>query len=204
MKITENHIADANIFNLEVSTYKLFFLLGLVFELTGQILLSRGNDFVYGLRPIDFAHWSLLLGVVLLLPQVVSSPNMIFSYIGIPLAIGGIVCIIGMCVLDFIWWSQPNQEVRNEFAGHLSKFPSIWKPFITSGPKYLNIGLFFLSLNYFKNSKIGVLIIVIATLIFINLIPIPFKLIVGYSLTLIGFGLIFLKKEKKNTLQHCV
>jgi hypothetical protein len=109
-----------------------------------------------------------------------------------------------MCVLDFIWWSQPNQEVRNEFAGHLSKFPSIWKPFITSGPKYLNIGLFFLSLNYIKNSKIGVLIIAITTLIFVNLIPIPFKLIVGYSLTLIGFGLIFLKKEKKNTLQQGV
>ena len=202
MKTTETHIADVNIFNLGFSTYKLLFLLGLVFELTGQILLSRGNDFVYSLRPIDFAHWYLLLGVVLLIPQVVSSPNKIFSYIGIPLAIGGIVCIIGMCVLDFIWWSQPNQEVRNEFAGHLSKFPSIWKPFITSGPKYLNIGLFFLSLNYLNKSKIGVLIIAITTLMFINLIPIPFKLIVGYSLTLIGFGLIFIKREKKNALQQ--
>jgi hypothetical protein len=176
-------------------------LIGLVFEIIGQILLSKGNDFVYSLKPVDFAHWSLLLGVVLLIPQVVSFPNKIFSYIGTPLALGGIVCIIGMCVLDFIWWSQPTQEIRNEFAGHLSKFPSIWKPFITSGPKYLNIGLFFLSLNYFKQNKLGVIIILLTTLIFVNLIPIPFKMITGYSLTFIGFALIFLRKNK-NVLQQ--
>ena len=200
--MNERAIADARIFNLHISTYKILFLLGLAFELTGQILLSKGNDFVYSLKPIDFAHWSLLIGVVLLIPQVVSFPNKLFSYIGTPLALSGIVCIIGMCVLDFIWWSQPTQEIRNEFAGHLSKFPSIWKPFISSGPKYLNIGLFFLSLNYFKQRKLGVIIIIFTTLIFVNLIPIPFKMIIGYSLTLIGFTIIFLKKENKNVLRQ--
>ena len=202
--MNERAIADARIFNLHISSYKLLFLIGLVFELTGQILLSKGNAFVYNLKPVDFAHWSLLIGVVLLIPQVVSFPNKLFSYIGMPLALGGIVCIIGMCVLDFIWWSQPTQDIRNEFAGHLSKFPSIWKPFISSGPKYLNIGLFFLSLNYFKQSKLGVIIIIFTTLIFVNLIPIPFKMIIGYSLTLIGFTIIFLKKENKNVPQQNV
>lgn len=202
--MNERTIADARIFNLHISTYKLLFLLGLAFELIGQILLSKGNDFVYSLKPIDFAHWSLLIGVVLLIPQVVSFPNKLFSYIGTPLALGGIVCIIGMCVLDFIWWSQPTQDIRNEFAGHLSQFPSIWKPFIESGPKYLNIGLFFLSLNYFMQNKLGVIIIIFTTLIFVNLIPIPFKMIIGYSLTLIGFTVIFLKKENKNVLQQGV
>jgi hypothetical protein len=202
--MNETAIAHARIFNLDISTYKILFLLGLAFELTGQILLSKGNDFVYSLKPIDFAHWSLLIGVFLLIPQVVSFPNRMFSYLGIPLALSGIVCIIGMCVLDFIWWSQPTQEIRNEFAGHLSKFPSIWKPFITSGPKYLNIGLLFLSLNYFKQSKLGVIIIIFTTLIFVNIIPIPFKMIVGYSLTLIGFGIIFLKKENKSMLRQSV
>ena len=176
--------------------YKILFLIGLALELSGQILLAQGNEFVYNLTPIDFAHWSLLLGVTFLIPQVVSFPNKVFSYLGIPVAIIGIVCIIGMCVLDFIWWSQPNQEIRNEFASHLSKFPSIWKPFITIGPKFLNIGIFLLSLNYFKQHKLGVLTITIATLIFLNLIPVPFKLVFGYSITLIGFGLIFLKKIK--------
>ena len=49
--------------------YKPFFILGLLFETVGQILLAQGNDFVYSLKPIDFAHWSLLLGVTLLIPQ---------------------------------------------------------------------------------------------------------------------------------------
>ncbi len=193
--INRKTIADESIFKLQISTYKLLFLIGLAFELTGQILLAKGNDFVYSLKPIDFAHWCLLLGVVFMIPQSVSFPNKIFSYFGTPIVVIGIVCIIGMCVLDFIWWSQPNQEIRNEFAGHLSKFPSIWKPFITTGPKLLNIGIFLLSLNYLKQSKLGVSLIVIATLIFLNAIPIPFRLISGYAITLIGFGLIFLKKE---------
>ena len=175
-------------------TYRILFLIGIAFEILGQVLLAQGHEFVYGLRPIDFAHWSLLLGVVFLIPQVVSFPKKIVSYLGTPIAIIGIVCIIGMCVLDFIWWSQPNQEVRNEFAGHLSKFPSIWKPFISVGPGFLNLGLFLLSLNYFKQNKLGVLMVFIATLI-IYVIPIPFKLVVGYSLTLVGFGLIFFKNE---------
>jgi hypothetical protein len=174
--------------------YRILFLIGIAFEILGQVLLAQGNDFVYSLRPIDFAHWSLLLGVVFLIPQVVSFPKKILSYLGAPIAIIGIVSIIGMCVLDFVWWSQPNQEVRNEFAGHLSEFPSIWKPFITVGPGFLNLGLFLLSLNYLKQHKLGVLIVFIATLI-IYVIPIPFKLVVGYSLTLIGFGILFFKNK---------
>lgn len=194
--MNETTIAEARIFNFPISTYKILFLLGLAFEVIGQIILSKGNDFVYGLQPIDFAHWSLLIGVVLLIPQVVSFPNKIFSYVGIPLALAGITCIIGMCVLDFIWWSQPTQEIRNEFAGHLSQFPSIWKPFISSGPKCLNIGLLFLSLNYIKQCKPGVGIIIFTTIILAIPSAIPFRMIIGYGLTLIGFGVIFLYENK--------
>ncbi|WP_405611397.1 hypothetical protein [Polaribacter sp. Asnod1-A03] len=88
--------------------YKTLFIIGLLFEAVGQILLAQGNDFVYALKPIDFTHWSLLIGVVFMMPQTVNFPNKFFSYIGTPTAIIGIVCIIGMCVLDFIWWSYPN------------------------------------------------------------------------------------------------
>ena len=105
--------------------YKILFVIGLLFESIGQILLSKGNDFVYALKPIDFAHWSLLAGAAFLIPQIGQFPKKIFSYIGVPVTIIGIVCIIGMCVLDFIWWSQPTQEIRSEFAGQISKVPSI-------------------------------------------------------------------------------
>ncbi|MFC5046177.1 hypothetical protein ACFSTE_04585 [Aquimarina hainanensis] len=177
--------------------YKIFFILGLVLFLVGQIILAQGNDFVYNQEPIDFAHWFLLIGAVFLIPQVVSFPKKKVSYIGIPLTLIGITCIIGMCVLDFIWWSFPNDEARAEFTNHITNVPSIWKPFITIGPssKVFNLGLLILSLLYLKKEKIAVLIIVIATLILWHIIPLPFRLVSGYLLTLIGFSMILLKKD---------
>ena len=189
-----------------IKTYRIFFLIGLIFFLVGQIILAQGNDFVYSQKPIDFAHWFLLTGAVFLIPQTVSFPNKIFSYIGIPLSLVGIACIIGMCVLDFIWWSFPTEEARIEFTNHISNVPSIWKPFITIGSssKVFNLGLFILSLNYFKQEKLGVVIIFIATLILMNLIPVPFRLVFGYSLVFIGFSIILLKKDIKSMGQQGV
>jgi hypothetical protein len=181
--------------------YKPFFIIGLLFEAIGQIFLAQGNDFVYALKPIDFAHWSLLLGVAFLIPQLGQFPKNIFTYIGIPTIIIGIVCIIGMCVLDFIWWSQSTQEIRSEFAGHISKVPSIWKPFISIGPNFLNVGLLLLTLNYFKQNKFGVILVVLATLIVFFGRFIPSRLIYAYLITAIGFSLIFYKKNKLNEYQ---
>lgn len=177
--------------------YRIFFIIGLLFFLIGQILLAQGNEFVYNQKPIDFAHWFLLIGVVFLIPQVVSFPKKVFSYVGIPIVLVGITSIIGMCVLDFIWWSFPNEDARIEFTNHISNVPSIWKPFIIIGPssKIFNVGLFILSLNYIKHSKLGIGILFIATLILLNIFPITFRLVSGYFLTLIGFSIIFLKKS---------
>lgn len=178
--------------------YKPVFILGLLFEMIGQILLAQGNDFVYALRPIDFAHWSLLIGAALLIPQLGQFPKSIFTYIGVPTIIIGVVCIIGMCVLDFIWWSQPTQEIRNEFAGQISKVPSIWKPFITTGPNFLNVGLLLLAFNYFRQNKTGVVLVFIATLILFFGRSMPYRLIFVYLITAIGFALIFYKKNRLN------
>lgn len=175
---------------------KIFFLTGLAFFLIGQIILTQGNDYVYSQEPIDFAHWFLLVGAVFMIPQVLSFPKNIYRYIGTPLTLVGIVCIIGMCVLDFIWWSFPDEESRVEFTNHISQVPSIWKTFITIGPssKIFNLGLLILSLNYFKKEKLGVALIFIATLILWHIIPVPFRLVSGYALTLIGFSIIFFRK----------
>ncbi|MCL5245186.1 hypothetical protein M4I21_05155 [Cellulophaga sp. 20_2_10] len=186
--------------------YRILFLIGVALFLTGQIILSKGNDYVYAQEPIDFAHWFLLVGVVLLIPQVVFFPKKIYSLIGIPLTLIGITCIIGMCVLDFIWWSFPNQETRNEFTKHISQVPSIWKTFMTIGPssKIFNLGLLILSLNYLKKGKVGIVIILVANLILWHIIPLPFRLIFGYALTLIGFSIIFIQSTKKDVLDRGV
>jgi peptidoglycan/LPS O-acetylase OafA/YrhL len=95
---------DTKMVNIKLNiTNKTFFIVGLVLFLIGQVILAKGNDFVYNQEPIDFAHWFLLIGVILLIPQTVSFPKSTVSLIGIPLTLVGIVCTIGMCVLDFIW-----------------------------------------------------------------------------------------------------
>ena len=187
-------------------TNKILFLIGLIFFLLGQLILAKGNDFVYNQEPIDFAHWFLLIGVTLLIPQTVTFPKKIYSLIGIPLTLIGIVCIIGMCVLDFIWWSFPNEEMKNEFTNHISKVPSIWKPFMTVGPssKVFNLGLLILSLNYLKKGKLGIILIFIANLILWHIIPLPYRLVFGYVISLIGFGIIFIRENTNNVLQHGV
>jgi len=78
--------------------YKTLFLFGLLFEVIAQILLAQGNEFVFALKPIDFTHWFLLIGVVFMIPQVVNFPKSFFTYLGTPIALIGIVCLIGMCV----------------------------------------------------------------------------------------------------------
>lgn len=185
---------------------KILFLVGLAFFLIGQLIIAQGNDFVYAQEPIDFGHWFLLVGVTLLIPQTVVFPKKIYGLIGIPLTLIGIVSIIGMCVLDFIWWSFPNEEMRNEFTNHISQVPSIWKPFITIGPssKIFNLGLLILSLNYIKKGKLGIILIFIASLILWNIIPLPNRLVFGYTITLIGFSIILLKGNNKNVLHHDV
>ena len=172
--------------------YRIAFILGLLFFLIGQIILAQGVEFVYAQKPIDYAHWCLFVGAVLIIPQVVVFPNKIFSYIGIPLTLIGIACIIGMCVLDFIWWSFPNEEMRSDFTNHISQIPSIWKPFITIGSssKVFNLGLLVLSLNYLSGRKLGVAIVLAANLILWHVIPLPQRLVWGYALTSIGFSII--------------
>lgn len=184
-------------------TYKICFIIGLILLLTGQLFLAQGNDFVYSQKPIDFAHWFLLVGVVCMIPQVVSFPKTKFSIIGIPLTLIGITCMIGMCVLDFIFWSFPNDEMRNDFTSHITQVPSIWKTFITIGPssKVFNLGLLILSLNYLSTKKIAISILLIACLILWHAIPVPFRLVFGYSLTLVSFTLILLGKQEKNAFK---
>ena len=103
-----------------------------------------------------------------------------------------------MCVLDFIWWSFPTEEMRIEFTNHISQVPSIWKPFISIGPssKVFNLGLLLLSLNYLTKEKLGIAIIVLANLILWHIIPLPFRLVFGYALTLIGFSIILFRTSK--------
>ena len=53
-----------------------------------------------------------------------------FNYLSSPSFIIGIVSIIGMCVLDFVFWSLKDPEFKSQVAKHLINTTEIWTPFV--------------------------------------------------------------------------
>lgn len=179
---------------MKFKVYQAFFLVGILFELIAQIIFRFGITWN---KPIDFPHWFLLLGVVFMIPQVISFPDKIYSYVGIPVMLAAITGAIGMCVIDFTFWSyQTDYEARDAFYAHISKVPIIWKPFMRIGPNLINWGLLLLSLNYLdsKACRWGVFVIIFATIL--TKMPIPYRLVFVYAFTLVGYGIIFYRNKQ--------
>jgi hypothetical protein len=55
-------------------------------------------------------------------------------------------------------------------------------------------------LNYLKTEKLAVILVLIASLIMWHIIPLPERVIFGYAITLIGFGIIFFREGHRNLL----
>ena len=68
--------------------------------------------------------------------------------------------------------------------------------------KIFNLGLLLLSFNYKQTGKIGIALVLIANLILWHIIPLPFRLVFGYAITLIGFCVILLGENSNNVLQR--
>ena len=174
-----------------------YFLLGLVLYTVGQFLIFifyNDIETLHSQEPIDFAHWFMLIGVLLLIPQIGNFPKSKWNYISSPTLILGIGLIIGMCVLDFVFWSLKEPELKRQVSEHLINTPEIWKPFMKFNGLLFNLGLLTSSFCYYQNSKTGTLLVLIGTLAiyigggWIN--------VLGYILLTIGFYINFTDKNK--------
>ena len=174
-----------------------YFLLGLVLYTVGQFLIFifyNDIEALHSQEPIDFAHWFMLIGVLLLIPQIGNFPKSRWNYISSPTLILGIGLIIGMCVLDFVFWSLKEPELKRQVTEHLINTPEIWKPFMKFNGLLFNLGLLTSSFCYYQNSKTGTLLVLIGTLAiyigggWIN--------VLGYILLTIGFYINFTDKNK--------
>ena len=177
--------------------YEFYFLLGLLFYTVGQFLIFifyNDIEALHSQEPIDFAHWFMLIGVLLLIPQIGNFPKSRWNYISSPTLILGIGLIIGMCVLDFVFWSLKEPELKRQVSEHLINTPEIWKPFMKFNGLLFNLGLLTSSFCYYQNSKTGTLLVLIGTLAiyigggWIN--------VLGYILLTIGFYINFTDKNK--------
>ena len=177
--------------------YEFYFLLGLLLYTVGQFLIFifyNDIEALHSQEPIDFAHWFMLIGVLLLIPQIGNFPKSRWNYISSPTLILGIGLIIGMCVLDFVFWSLKEPELKRQVSEHLINTPEIWKPFMKFNGLLFNLGLLTSSFCYYQNSKTGTLLVLIGTLViyigggWIN--------VLGYTLLTIGFYINFTDKNK--------
>lgn len=184
-------------FKLLSQPYEISFLLGLGFYTVGQFLIFVWFDDIDALHaqePIDFAHWSMLIGVLMLTPLTGKLPKSALNIVGVPLLILGVGLIIGMCVLDFVFWSINQAEFKRKVADHLINTTELWWPFMTISGKIFNLGLLILSFSYYTFSKAGPLTVLVGTVVIY--IGFGWVNVVGYSIVIAGFGMIFLFKNQ--------
>ncbi len=121
---------------------KIMGITGMIFLLLSRILLANGPEFIYAQQPVDLAHWLMLIGACLILSFSFLFPKNIFNIIASPLNILGAIAHVGMCTLDFVFWSYGDDYAsRDTLIRHLMSTPVIWIPFFVWGPTLLYAGL---------------------------------------------------------------
>ncbi|TCK69403.1 hypothetical protein DFQ05_0924 [Winogradskyella wandonensis] len=174
--------------------------IGLFLLITSQLLMSFGYDFIMAQKPIDFAHWTLLLAALahfslwFALPSNGSKPH------GLGIMSLGIAGIIGMCTIDFVLWSlNDNPTIKDSLLGVVMNDPTIKFPFLIVGPTLFYMGICISTYGLFKKYKwqvivlnIGALLIGIGHLIFGN------QVIPVFGAVLLSIGLLSIIQQNQN------
>ena len=180
---------------------KTFCVIGLVFFVSSHILFSMASDFDFFLKPIDFAHWLNLIGASFLISFCFVFPEGKINSIASFFTVLGIISHIGMCTLDFIFWSfGDDYESRSILFKHLSKTPSIWYPFMIIGPSLLFAGLATHAWSFLKShptssimTLAGAILAGVANFIWED------RVYVALSVVLFAIGLLLLLYRKEIT-----
>lgn len=179
---------------------KIYATTGLVFLILNQVILLQGNEFIQTQKPIDYAHWLLLLGVLLSLSVNYIFSNGIFNNTATILTSLGIIALTGQAVIDFLWWSYgTDYEGMNNLINQTMSSPSIRIPFITIGPALFYLGLAIHAGKFIRDQEIWSLTAISGVIITgIGSFGLDSRLIVisGHIILAIGMvGLIFNKDQ---------
>lgn len=169
---------------------RVLFVAGLAIYTLGQTLINLGREFVERQSPVDYAHWLLLIGVLFLIPFIGRLPRRNLHLVTLPLLLAGIAAVIGMCVIDFIFWSLPAGDLENQLASALIATPSIWPVFIEIGPNHVfSLGLMLPGLSWYRASRAGTLLVIAGTLIVV--LGVQWFNVIGYAVLTLGYILAF-------------
>ncbi len=109
--------------------YKVLGVIGLVFLILSRFMFTQGFDFLQAQRPLDFAHWFMLLGALLMIPLNSMFPKSVLHTLFTPLVYLGVAAHMGMCTIDFVVWSYgEDMEAKKAFISHLIATPALTIP----------------------------------------------------------------------------
>ena len=173
-------------------------IIGLAFFVMSYILFSQVS--LNTQKPIDFAHWFNLIGAVLLISFNFIFPKNTLNSIASIITTIGVIAHIGLCVIDFIFWSFGNNEIKSEeLRIQLSNTPSILYPFVIVGPSLLFIGLSLHAINLIKVEPIKVIMVIFGGIV-IGVSFFALKngifMLVGCLLFALGLALLLYRKDK--------
>jgi len=165
---------------------------GLLLIAISHLLLAFGYDFLMSQRPIDFAHWAMLLGAIFLFSLWFSLPESITKKFGLGMMSLGIAGIAGMCMIDFLLWSMGDDgQSKETLFNYVSNTPSIQVPFMVLGPALFYAGICVATYGLFKAYKwqvallnVGGMMIGLGHMLFHN----GWVAAIGGFLFLIGMG----------------
>ena len=175
-------------------TDKALLLVGLLSLIAGQITLIALGPVTKEDGPVDFGHWLMVLAMLLIIPFAARLPRRGLAIVAGPMLMIGSVMMVGMCVLDLVFWSFPDDALRGTVAEGLWNTPMVWQPFIVwSGPVF-TVALGLVALDYWRVSKLAVALAVLGTIVVgvWGLGSNPY----GYSMVLAGFAWVFWAENK--------
>jgi len=187
---------------MKTMSKKNIFVIGLILFTFSHWLFVKGSDFSYSQKPIDFAHWINLIGAILLINFNYIFPKNKLNLISSFLTTLGVIAHIGLCTIDFIFWSFGDDYAsRNELMEHLGNTPSIAFPFVFVGPSLLFLGLATHTLNFIKTNPIGsILTIAGAILTGLGHFLWDDRIYVAIACTIFAIGLLIIVYRKNEKL----
>ena len=134
---------------------RILLLLGIFSYWCGQTWIVNTGSMTKDEIAIDAIHWLMLVGAALMIPYAARLPRTGIAMLAAPLWIVGIVLIVGMCVIDFVFWSLPDPEFSRAVADKLIASDPLWMPFITYAGMPFTIGLTLAGLAYARTERMG-------------------------------------------------
>ncbi len=168
-----------------------------------QIMLLGGNEFIQNQEPIDYAHWLLLIGVLLCLSLNYIFSDNIFSELATILTSLGIVALIGQATIDFLWWSYGTDlEGMNKLTNQIIERPSIRIPFMTIGPALFYLGLTAHAVKFIKTHTSWSILVFIGVIgIGLGAFAFDSRILIVVCHILLAIGIIVLIFKKDSGLQ---